>query len=153
MSETTFEKIIRKSGMKPISCKCNLCKIQCKSPCAGTPEDMLKIIGAGYEKRVGAIDVDGVQIIIPLYDEDKGSCTFFTDGLCELHNSGLKPTVGKLSHHSTNATNFDPKKSIVNFVLKEWRNFSKEKFNKMSHLLQNKNPSISTGTSSQDVGL
>lgn len=135
MSETTFEKIVRKSGMKPVSCKCNLCKMQCQHPCLGTPEDMLKIIGAGYNQRVVATVLDGIQIIHPLYDESKKACTFFTDGLCELHDSGLKPTVGKLSHHSTDVSKFNPKKSIVGFVIKEWEELTHDKLNELLPLL------------------
>jgi hypothetical protein len=34
---STFENIIRKTGRKPVSCKCNVCKSQCsKAPCLGT---------------------------------------------------------------------------------------------------------------------
>lgn len=126
MKETTFERIIRKSGMKPSFCKCEKCKSQCHAPCLGTPEDMFKIIGAGYEKRVGARIIEGTEVITPLYDPDKKACTFFTNGLCELHDSGLKPTVGKLSHHSTTLENFNPKKSVQRFVLDEWKNITQQ---------------------------
>jgi hypothetical protein len=132
--ETTFEKISRKTGRKPINCKCELCKTQCKTPCLGTPEDMFKIIGAGYTDRValttwkagmllGVIDRP-VQMIQPLFDKVKGTCTFFTNGLCELHDKGLKPTEGRLSHHSTTAETFNPKKSLSWAVAKEWLNIS-----------------------------
>lgn len=124
--ETTFEKIVRKTGMKPVSCKCNLCKKQCQAPCFGTPEDMIKIIGDGYKDRVVALEFKGTKVLAPKYDNEKKSCTFFTNGLCELHDSGLKPTVGKLSHHSTDASNFNPKKSIHHFVMKEWEQVTKE---------------------------
>lgn len=127
MAETTFERIVRKTGMKPVSCKCNLCKSQCAAPCLGTPEDMLNIIAAGYEKRVVAVKIEGVEILKPLFDAEKKACTFFLDGLCELHDSGLKPTVGKLSHHSTSLEKFNPKKSIHRFVMDEWRKLTKEK--------------------------
>ncbi len=121
MKETTFERIIRKTGMKPVSCKCQQCKLQCKAPCLGTPEDMKKLIQAGFEKRLMKILVENVWVVMPLYDKGKQSCTFFTNGLCELHDAGLKPTVGKLSHHSTTIQKFNPKKSIHRFVLDEWR--------------------------------
>lgn len=135
--ETTFERIIRKSGMKPVECKCKVCKSQCHAPCEGTPEDMVKIIAAGYSDRVCATIREGVQIITPLYDSLKKSCTFFTNGLCEIHDSGLKPTVGKLSHHSTTLEKFNPKKSIHKFVMDEWKNITEEEFNWMikKHIL------------------
>ena len=117
--------------MKPSNCKCNLCKTQCNAPCFGTPEDMMKIIGAGYSDRVMAVKVEGVQILAPLYDKDKKTCTFFNDGLCELHNSGLKPTVGKLSHHSTSLDKFNPKKSIHKFVMEEWKSISENEIKEL----------------------
>lgn len=129
--ETTFERIIRKSGMKPVSCKCQLCKSQCHQPCWGTPEDMHKIIDAGFVKRC-MVQVYGETIFVtPLLDKSKSACTFFTDGLCELHDLGLKPTVGKLSHHSTSLETFKPKKSIAKFVLDEWKNIDRSKILEM----------------------
>lgn len=118
--ETTFEKIVRRTGKKLISCKCQLCKSQCMQPCKGTPEDIKKLIDAGYGDRLMQVNVFGIDIITPKYDEDKKSCTFFTNGLCELHDLELKPTEGKLSHHSTSLMNFNPKKSLTVAVLKEW---------------------------------
>ena len=49
-------------------------------------------------------------------------CTFFKDGLCELHTLGLKPTEGRLSHHSTRLDNFKRNKSISWAVVQEWMN-------------------------------
>lgn len=129
--ETTFEKIIRKTGMKPVSCKCQLCKSQCASPCWGTPEDMKKIIDAGFVKRCMVQVFGEIIFVTPLADKEKKACTFFTNGLCELHDSGLKPTVGKLSHHSTSLESFNPKKSIAKFVLDEWKVFDHKKILEM----------------------
>lgn len=47
---------------------------------------------------------------------------FHVDGLCELHDAGLKPTEGKLSHHSIRIDNFKASKSISWNVAKEWLN-------------------------------
>lgn len=136
--ETTFEKIIRKTGMKPRECKCKLCQSQCQAPCKGTPEDMVKIIAAGYASRIGLYkfpatiqfpEFDGIQYIAPLLDKEKKSCTFFNNGLCELHESGLKPTEGKLSHHSTEK--LDPKRSLTKHVMNEWLNMKEEEFQKV----------------------
>ena len=50
-------------------------------------------------------------------------CTFLTpDGLCELHPLGLKPTEGRLSHHSIRLDNFKRSKSISWAVVQEWLN-------------------------------
>lgn len=94
MAESTIEKIIRRTGRKPVECKCKLCKSQCKTPCLGTPDDIEKLIAAGYEDRLSptvwaagilmGIVSRPIDIIAPTYDEAKGACTFFNDGLCEL---------------------------------------------------------------------
>src|ERR1035437_8461921 len=97
--ETTFEKIIRKTRMKPISCKCNLCKKQCAHPCLGTPEDMVKIIEAGFKDYLTHDEIEGKKFLRPKRDELNDCCVFFENRLCKLHDLGLKPTVGKLSHH------------------------------------------------------
>lgn len=120
MKETTFQKIMRKTGKKSISCKCELCKMQCRTPCKGTPEDMEAIIKAGFDDRIMLTECLGVKLFTPRYDREKKSCTFFTNGLCELHDLGLKPTEGKLSHHSTTAENFNINKSLTKAILKEW---------------------------------
>ena len=110
IKETQLQRIIRKTGRKPIQCKCKLCKQQCHTPCLGTPQDVLRLIEAGYKDRLAATEwyVDW--------------CTFYKDGLCELHDSGLKPTEGKLSHHSIRIDNFKASKSIAWNVAKEWLN-------------------------------
>lgn len=129
--ESQLEKIIRKTGRKPVSCKCEQCKSQCRTnPCLGTPEDIIRLIEAGYADRLaattwlagmkmGACD-HPIEMIQPLYDNEKKACTFFTNGLCELHDKGLKPTEGKLSSHLIQEDNFNPKKSIAYNVAKTW---------------------------------
>lgn len=90
-------------------------------PCLGTPEDIKKIITAGFGNRLMQTNFMNVPVIMPLLDSEKKSCTFFTNGLCELHDLGLKPTVGKLAHHSTTFANINIKKSPTALVLKEWK--------------------------------
>ncbi len=131
MPESTFEKIMRKSGTKPSSCKCQKCKQQCmNSPCIGTPEDMKRLIDAGYADRLAptqwafgmliGMHHEPVAMIAPQFDQERGCCTFLKDGLCTLHELGLKPTEGRLSNHVAGPTNFIPKKSIGWNVAKEW---------------------------------
>lgn len=50
IKETQLQRIIRKTGRKPIQCKCKLCKQQCHTPCLGTPQDVLRLIEAGYRQ-------------------------------------------------------------------------------------------------------
>ena len=130
IKETQLQRIIRKTGRKPIQCKCKLCKQQCHTPCLGTPQDVLRLIEAGYKDRLAATEwyvgilMGVVDMPVPMIQakQEGDWCTFFNDGLCELHESGLKPTEGKLSHHSTRIDNFKPSKSISWNVAKEWMN-------------------------------
>lgn len=127
--ETSLQRIMRKTGRKPIECKCQKCKQQCKTPCLGTPEDILRIINAGYKERLAITHwwvgiargkLDFPVIMIQARQEENGYCTFYHDGLCELHDLGLKPTEGRLSHHSITKENFKFGKSLSWNVAKEW---------------------------------
>ncbi len=127
--ETSLQRIMRKTGRKPIECKCQTCKQQCKTPCLGTPEDILRLINAGYKERLAITHwwvgiargkLDFPVIMIQARQEENGYCTFYHDGLCELHDLGLKPTEGRLSHHSITKENFKFGKSLSWNVAKEW---------------------------------
>lgn len=129
--ETTFQKISRKTGRKQTFCKCEKCKSQCTHQCClGTPEDIQALINAGYADRLAdtgwaagvamGVTKEIVDMVQPLYDKTKKACTFYNNGLCELHDKGLKPTEGKLSHHSLKADNWTPSKSLAWMIAKEW---------------------------------
>ena len=101
-------------------------------PCLGTPHDILAVINAGYIDKVcftewaagmflGHITrpIDMVQI------KSKGNglngeCVFYNDGKCELHESGLKPTEGKLAHHEVSAIELRPEYNLAYQVAIEW---------------------------------
>lgn len=129
LAKPTFSYIMQKSGRKPTVCNCERCKAQCHTPCLGTPEDINKLIEAGYQDRLEPT-LWAVGMVLGLIDypikmvqarrEDNGWCTFYHNGLCELHEKGLKPTEGRLSHHSIKIDNFAPKKSLSWLVAKEW---------------------------------
>ena len=122
MAEKTFDKIARKTGRKVTFCKCQDCKKQCTTPCLGTPEDIEKLIDAGFDDKIFLTDWYAGIILgvtdqpIEMYQaeliEETGFCTFYENGLCKLHDKGLKPTEGKLSHHSFKMENFKASKSI-----------------------------------------
>lgn len=128
--ETTLQKISRKTGRKPVECRCQLCQRQCSvSPCLGTPEDIERILDAGHGDGLAvtywmAAMMAGYYplpiIMVQLIQKEDESCVFFSDGLCRLHAAGLKPTEGRLSHHSTKLDNFKFGKSISWNVAKEW---------------------------------
>ena len=50
--ETALQRIIRKTGRRPVECRCRLCRQQCRIPCLGTPEDILRLLKAGYRERL-----------------------------------------------------------------------------------------------------
>ena len=134
--ETALQRIIRKTGRKVVECRCATCKAQCRTPCLGTPEDILRILKAGYKERLsptlwGVGLVTGhLQYAIRMVQarQVNGYCTFFRNGLCELHDAGLKPTEGKLSHHTITRENFKFGHSLSWNVAREWLDGRNEAF-------------------------
>lgn len=91
---------------KATECQCDYCKERCKkSPCIGTPEDILRLIEAGYKGKLtitlnfagfsAGIADNAVIMVIPKYEEN--GCVFLKDGKCEVHS--IKPTEGKYTYH------------------------------------------------------
>ena len=125
---TPLQRIMASTGRRPVECRCRLCQSQCHQPCLGTPQDILRLMDAGYIDRLGEAEwplgmVWGLidREIVTIQARWQGDwCTFFHDGLCELHDNGLKPTEGRLSHHSSRIEQFKPAKSIGWAVMKEW---------------------------------
>lgn len=128
IKESQMQRIIRKTGRKPVECKCALCKVQCHTPCLGTPQDIERLIDAGYANRLkltywaAGMVMGVIDRPVPMIQAAAGDeyCAFFQNGLCELHALGLKPTEGRLSHHSIRMDNFKPSKSLSWNVAKEW---------------------------------
>lgn len=125
-----FQYISHKTGRKPCECTCLKCKSQCHTPCLGTPQDILKLIEAGYGDK---LELSGwaVGVFMGVCDHTVAMvqakvvgdwCAFYdpTTGLCTIHDKGLKPTEGKLSSHKIKPDNWIPKKSISWNVAKEW---------------------------------
>lgn len=126
--EKALQRIIRKTGRKPVECRCPECRAQCRTPCLGTPEDILHILKAGYKDRL-APTLWGVGMLlgrmtypVPMVQarQVNGYCIFFKDGLCELHGVGLKPTEGRLSHHTITKENLKFGRSLSWNVAREW---------------------------------
>ena len=117
LDNLTNEVIEKISHVKNHSCTCEQCQGMCiNSPCLGTPSDIRKIYEAGYVEELtqatmsaahlytgGQIPpVHGVQITNSIKNGGvNGSCPFLKEGLCLLHDKGLKPTEGKLASHGT----------------------------------------------------
>lgn len=89
-------------------CSCDTCKKLCTiAPCQGTADEMAAIQAAGFGDKLMAgfyMDLDtfeGPFRIVAIERNDSG-CPFHTsDGLCALHDLGLKPSEGRLANHST----------------------------------------------------
>ncbi|MDR2002669.1 MAG: hypothetical protein LBQ74_06530 [Prevotella sp.] len=47
-----LDRIKKKTGKSEIECNCKLCQRQCKIPCLATPDDILKLIEAGYRDKL-----------------------------------------------------------------------------------------------------
>lgn len=50
--EASLQRVMRASGRVPVQCSCSICKQQCHTPCLGTPDDIERIIDAGYADRL-----------------------------------------------------------------------------------------------------
>ena len=63
-----------------------------------------------------------INVAVPMIQPVAGKeyCAFFENGLCILHDKNLKPTEGRLSHHTVRKDNFNPVMSLAWNVAKEW---------------------------------
>lgn len=62
---TDIQEISVKSGIRPSECSCEKCKNLCRTPCLGTPEDINKLLEAGYGKRLTPV-LWGVGMLVGL---------------------------------------------------------------------------------------
>lgn len=111
-------------------CTCDKCKNMCEVPCIGTPKDIEAIIDAGYADRIKetmwmvgylAVKEKPITMIQPTVKD--GWCAFRRpDGLCELHDRGLKPTEGVLASckvvEEDNVPTYET--SVLRAVAHEW---------------------------------
>lgn len=124
--------------MTPIACNCQQCRAMCRaSTCLGTPEDVLRLVAAGYGDRLAAYRFPSGSAIgaAPvgrsgehLTTTQAGPCTFYSEaGGCALHGAGLKPTEGRLAHHDR------PWLGVRQEVMRHW---SRTEFRNLSRLLK-----------------
>lgn len=95
----------------PTECACEKCVKMCRAPCCGTPQEINALIEAGYGDRLMLDDWDDDPDMIkpamkayegyraPWATSTKEGCTFWKEGKCELHDTGLKPMHARLAHH------------------------------------------------------
>lgn len=102
-------------------CHCQICMMMCINPCWGTPEEMQKIIDAGYSNRLRMhIEAHNDTLVYLIVPKDKGGwCTFFSDrGNCVLHKKGLKPLEGRVASCKANHQG----EKIRDYVAETWNN-------------------------------
>lgn len=84
---------------------CAVCVKSCQiSPCYGPPEEIQRIIDAGFGDRLSArLTPSNCVGIMPASKGSEGGqysdgeCTFLdANGKCELHSLGLKPMIGRI---------------------------------------------------------
>lgn len=110
------QEYLDKLKIVPQECSCERCKKMCHAPCCGSVEDFEKLIDAGFADRLMFDNLpsypnDGGDMLKPALKGYGGQqapwatssiagCTFWDkNGLCQLHNLGLKPTQGKIALH------------------------------------------------------
>ncbi len=124
------EKIMAISGATISECSCDKCKGLCRTPCLGTPEDIAKLIEAGYGDRLApslwcvgmltGLIKEPIKLMAPVLEKN-GWCTFRTqEGLCELHDKGLKPLEGKLASCRPKPNGWSLQNDFTWLIAKEW---------------------------------
>jgi len=110
------------------SCSCDTCKKMCDRPCWPTPEEVEELVKKGFGKRL-MLDwwqrcfSDDIMLVSPAligFEQRMapslhpiGGCTFQnSDGLCELHQIGLKPIEGRLASCKRQNNGYDLHKAV-----------------------------------------
>ncbi len=122
-------------------CSCYKCQKMCYSrPCTGTPDDIKKIIAAGFKNKLmldwwastlsQEIDEAELLFLSPAIvgHENQvapmtpiGRCAFLTDeGRCELHALGLKPIGGRLATCNHNKIENQNALEIFQTIVASW---------------------------------
>ena len=93
------------------TCDCDECRDMCKRPCWPTVDEAQAIIDAGYGDYLmcDCHDGDGRMVYVlcgrlkdhdmfapPGWPMSEAGCKFQVDGLCILHDAGLKPLEGRV---------------------------------------------------------
>jgi hypothetical protein len=104
---TELELIEDFTKVKATNCHCKKCVAMCrKSICIGTPIDIAKLILAGHVAMLRSVMWDAGKMygchevieMVKLKSFENGTCVMLDiNEKCMLHNSGLKPTEGKLA--------------------------------------------------------
>jgi hypothetical protein len=102
-----------KRAIKEYVCECSACRELCELvPCMGTPKEITAIIANGYAQSnelVVSTNNDpslDFTVVKPRGDHPtdptQGTCVFYKEGKCILHDAGLKPIEGRVAIHDKN---------------------------------------------------
>ena len=104
---------------KTVNCACDTCVAMCEEkPCHGTPDEIRRLMDAGYSDRVALYccqnysitpKLEYVEYLAPAPIHEQKGCTFLNAGRCELHSRGLKPLEGRVVLHYTGKKKADDK--------------------------------------------
>lgn len=109
-------------------CSCDTCKNMCKkAPCHGTPEEMLAIMNANprymdwlHINKQWDTNMVFIRPVGPYAVDLIGQCPFQTsEGMCELHDKGLKPIEGRVAIHK-GGEDGHPRKGIRASLAQSW---------------------------------
>ena len=93
-------------------CSCAVCLNYCRRPGWWALEEAARAIDAGYARRmmlemspdlrfgVLAPAFRGCEVAFATNEHSVLGCTFFTNGLCELHGTGHQPLECRFCHHT-----------------------------------------------------
>ena len=106
----------------------------CKErPCWGTPDEIEKIIEAGYADKLmedywaGSPDIYLAAPAIRRYEGRRapfmpiGECAFLENDLCILHDAGLKPLEGRAAPCGSNEDAPHEGTKIRAYIVREWK--------------------------------
>lgn len=92
-------------------CSCAVCVSYCRRPGWWTVEEAARVMEAGYASRMmleispdrsyGVLSpaFKGCELRFASEEYAARGCTFLSEGLCELHGSGLMPLECRFCHH------------------------------------------------------
>lgn len=112
-------------------CSCDICTNYCLRPGWWTVDEAEKAIKAAYGNRMmleispnfifGVLSPAfyGCEGYFALQEFSHLGCNFFSNGLCELHGTGLEPLECRFCHHSRKGMGL----KCHNDIAKDWQSF------------------------------
>lgn len=124
-------------------CSCDACSKSCMRPCWGFPHeietlldhdsDMWTKLTLDYWEGSGSFNSESASAVwiigpalkgyggkqTPSWPQSEEGCIFWHDGLCDLHEQGLKPYEGRVAHHAIKPTENQHRKVMQSWATNE----------------------------------